>query len=57
MAAHSIFYFSCGSLTEKQWPLLKIAAIYFHEFYILDPERASRVSIGIDDPQKFRDVH
>jgi hypothetical protein len=56
MASNSIFYFPYGSFTEKQSPLLKTAAIYFDKLYILDPEKASGGSIGIDDPDLAKDI-
>jgi hypothetical protein len=49
MTKHNLFYYPYASFTEKQLPLLKVAALYFDKLYILDPQGASWDSIGIDD--------
>ncbi|MFX0206044.1 MAG: hypothetical protein ACFFDT_08650 [Candidatus Hodarchaeota archaeon] len=56
MSKHSIFYYPYASFKEKQAPLLKVAALYFDKLFILDPERATGGTIGIEDPGIAKDI-
>ena len=49
MAGHELFYVPYATLTDKQLPLLKVAALYFDRFWLLDPDGASWNTIGADD--------
>ena len=48
MNKHSLFYFPYSSFTNRQLPLLKVAALYFDRLCILDPVGASWGTIGAD---------
>jgi hypothetical protein len=56
MNAHSIFYYPYASFTGGQAKLMKVAAIYFDKLYLLDPEKSSSETIGIQDPGVAKDV-
>jgi hypothetical protein len=51
MSAHSIFYYPYASLGGKQSLLLKAAALYFDNLFILDPLKASWDTIGPGDQE------
>ena len=54
MNSHSIFYYPYASFTGDQSPLLKVAAIYFDKLYILNPEKASSGTTGIQHKLRER---
>jgi hypothetical protein len=41
MTDNSIFYYPYAFFSDNQLPMLKAAALYFDEIYLLDPSRAS----------------
>jgi hypothetical protein len=49
MSEHSVFYYPYATLNADQLPLLKAAALYFDRLLVLDPSRASWVTIAGDD--------
>lgn len=49
MNQHNVFYYPYASFTNKQLPLLKVAALWFDKLVILDPVGASWDTIGADD--------
>ncbi len=48
MTEHNLFYYPYASFTNVQLPLLKVAALYFDKFCILDPVGASWDSVSAD---------
>jgi hypothetical protein len=48
MTEHNLFYYSYASFTDAQLPLLKVAALRFDKFVILDPVGASWDTIGVN---------
>jgi hypothetical protein len=48
MTEHNLFYYPYASFTNRQLPLLKVAALYFDKLTILDPVGASWDTIGAD---------
>jgi hypothetical protein len=48
VSERGLFYYPCGSFTNTQFPLLKVAARYFDKLVILDAVGASRVTISAD---------
>jgi len=49
MTSHNLFYYPYASFTNVQLPLLKVAAVWFDELFILDPEKASGNTIGLGE--------
>ena len=41
MTKHNLFYYPYASFTNAQFPLLKVAALYFDKLVILDPVGAN----------------
>ncbi len=48
MTEHNLFYYPYTSFTNAQLPLLKVAALYFDQLFILDPVGASWATVGAD---------
>src|SRR6266550_1057529 len=48
MTEHNLFYYPYASFTDAQFPLLKVAALWFDKLFILDPVGASWDTIGAD---------
>jgi hypothetical protein len=48
MSGHNLFYYPYASFTDRQLPLLKVAALWFDKLVILDPVGASWDTIGAD---------
>ena len=49
-APFSLFYYPYAAFGDAQLPLLQAAAVYFDKLYILDPERASGMGVGVSAP-------
>jgi hypothetical protein len=49
MNSHTIFYYPYAALKDEQALLLKAAALFFDQLYILDPAKASSGTIGPGD--------
>lgn len=48
MTEPNLFYYPYASFTNRQLPLLKVAALYFDKLVILDPVGASWATIAAD---------
>jgi hypothetical protein len=48
MTEHTLFYYPYASFTNAQFPLLKVAALWFDRLVILDPVGASWDTVGAD---------
>jgi hypothetical protein len=48
MTGNKLFYYPYAALTNEQLPLLKVAALYFDRFVVLDPVEASWDTVGAD---------
>jgi hypothetical protein len=48
MTENNLFYYPYASFTNEQFPLLKVAALYFDKLTLLDPVGASWDTVGID---------
>lgn len=52
MNSHDVFYYPYSYFEDDDSPLLKLAALYFDKFYILDPELAHHDGVGISFPMR-----
>lgn len=52
MTEHRLFYYPYASFTNAQFPLLKVAALYFDKLVILDPDKATGGTVGSGDIAK-----